>query len=179
MPRARCSCCPRRRRRWQRLQELPQPSRNVSLPARQVSSTPTTCSTVRCRRLHQSDTQLRNWFGSRRFKGGSAAEVSGEESVKDHRDVIIRPGRLREVLRTPRGERLHLRGRPRCLEARDPRRRGVDLRRLGAQGEHAQPQGQAQARTALATVEASVRSPGRSGPVVTLAEGDSIDLFEA
>ena len=46
----------------------------------------------------------------------------------------------------------------------------------GPQGEHAEPQGQAPAHPALHT-SASVPTP--SGPIVTLAAGDRIELFES
>ena len=67
-------------------------------------------------------------------------------------------------------ERLHVRGPPRRLQARDPRRRRGDLRRQGRQGEHAEPQGQAPAATAAPARYG--KPPDTKRAIVTLAEGD-------
>ena len=86
-------------------------------------------------------------------------------------------GREREVLRAARHRRLHVHRGPRRLQARDPRRRPGHLaRRQGAQGQHAQPQGQEAAQPPLAHVRSL---PDTKRAIVTLAEGsDQIDLFE-
>ena len=95
--------------------------------------------------------------------------------VKDPRDVIIASGRLREVLRPDRAERLHVHRPPRRRQARDPQRDRGDLRRQGGQGEHAQPQGQAQAQPPHRQLGSR---PDTKRAIVTLAEGDAIDLFK-
>ena len=50
-----------------------------------------------------------------------------------------------------------------------------DLRRQGRQGQHAEPQGQANRNRAPVS---SASAPTRKRAIVTLAAGDKIDLFE-
>ncbi len=81
------------------------------------------------------------------------------------------PSGEREVLRAARLQRLHLRGRPGCLQAGDPRRRPGHLaRREGAQGQHAEPQGQEDPQPAVLHLrqprrhQAGHRHPRRVAP---------------
>ena len=81
-----------------------------------------------------------------------------EGSPRHHR----RPGGEREELRAHRGQRLHVRRRQAGVQARDPRRRRGHLGRAGAQGQHAQPQGQDAAHPPVQPRRAGGPTP--SGP---------------
>ena len=73
-----------------------------------------------------------------------------------------RSDRLGEELRPHRAGRLHVQGPSVGLQARDPRRRRVDLGRRGAEGQHPEPQRQAQAHPWHQPYRH--RSPTPSGP---------------
>ena len=95
--------------------------------------------------------------------------------MKDAEQVLVRPGRVGEVLR-PHGRRcLRLRGGTRCHQDRRPPRRRAGLRRAGEEREHLNRKGKKRRNRKTNTV--GTRSATKRA-VVTLAAGDKIDLFE-
>ena len=103
-------------------------------------------------------------------------EAEGSDAVKRRRAGPDPSRRVGEVLRPHGRRRLRLRGGPRRHQDRRPPRRRAGLRRAGEQRQHPQPQGQDARATARPTPSGT--RPDTKRAIVTLAAGDTIDLFE-
>ncbi len=112
-----------------------------------------------------------------------ASGSQGSERMKDPRDVIIEPVVSEKSYALLEGQRLHVHRPSVGEQARDPRRRRVDLQREGAEGEHAEPQGEAQAQPASEHLrdasqhQASDRHPARATSASSCSRAESENLM--